>query len=360
MKILEVANALNPLGGSETFSVNFCLAAKEKSNLLLVVLRNAINPVLLQRLTEGGVRFVVLDKRRHVDFAAAKQLRRIIKEFKPDVIHTENNALTTVYLATRLMKKTPVFHTVHLLPQYEASPKILGSLYGYLFRKRFAVPVAIAPEIKDAVKSFYRLKYDAPLVLNGIMVERFSNSLPLSSREYSAVVIGRFEKQKNHQYVIKLFQDIHARYSKAVFALAGNGTDFEKWKNYIESNNLEYIKMLGLVSDIPSLLKNSKIVLLCSIHEANPLTLLEGMASGCVVVSSPVGGVPSIVREGENGFLVSLDDENGFATRITDIDSNPLNYQTISDNNRIYAKRFGCESMIDQYLSLFENKVTKQ
>ena len=128
MRILEIISSLNPVGGGETFAVNLCRELNKISKLRVVVLYENHNDYFDKRLKEKNIDVVFLNKKAHIDFKNFKELRKIIIDFKPDVIHTENNALIPVYFSTFFplgFKKPMVFHTMHLAPVDECANKLV-------------------------------------------------------------------------------------------------------------------------------------------------------------------------------------------------------------------------------------------
>ena len=119
-------------------------------------------------------------------------------------------------------------------------------------------------------------------------------------------ILARLSPEKRHDLFIDIADKIHKKYPEVVFSVAGDGPEFEAIKSRIEAKHLEdVIEMLGRV-DARDYLKTVDILLLVSDREVMPMSLLEGMASGCVIVSRSVGGVKDIVSS-DTGFLVVSD-----------------------------------------------------
>ena len=92
MKVLEIISSLKPIGGGETFAVNFSRWMNDISDFKAVILYEEYNQMFVDRLNEKKIDYVILNKQKHFDLKNAKELRMVIEEFKPDAIHTENNA----------------------------------------------------------------------------------------------------------------------------------------------------------------------------------------------------------------------------------------------------------------------------
>lgn len=96
---------------------------------------------------------------------------------------------------------------------------------------------------------------------------------------------------------------------------AGEGPEYSGLKNYIQKNKLDdYIKTVGFVDgkDKQEVLEKADILLLPSAAEGCPVVVLEAMGAGLAVVSTPVGAIPDIVEQGENGILVGSNDPIDF------------------------------------------------
>lgn len=355
MKILEVINSLKPIGGGETFAVNISRSFDKFSELKVVVLRKDASQMFLDRLEEKKIDYVFLNKQKHIDLKNAKELRKIILNFKPDYIHTENNALIAVYLALRGLAKKDrpfVFHTMHLAPKDECSNKLVKTMYKHIFKKHGYIPVAITEKLARESEQFYGLK-SVPYVENGIDLERFGEPSKLGNREIDLTVIGRFAFQKNHEFLIRTLAEVKKRIPSFTASFVGGGELFEPMKELAKESGADFIDFMGVLSNPSLVLEKSKIIALGSRFEANPLSLLEGMAAGCIAVSSNVGGVSNIIKK-ENGFLFTLDDDKAFVDIVCNIINNIESFEKMSVFNRQYSKKFSMDECAKKYIDLFE------
>lgn len=355
MKLLEVISSLKPIGGGETFAVNFSRCAKDVSELKVAILYKDYNQMFVDRLNDKKVDYQILDKKKHIDLKNAKELRKIIKDFKPDVIHTENNALIPTYLALRGIKKKNrplVFHTMHLAPIDECSNKFVRFMYKHIFHKKGFIPVAITESLSKESETFYKVK-DVPFVENGVDLTRIPKpDKEFAKRQYDVVVVGRFSYQKNHEFLIRTFAEIKKQLPDFKAAFIGGGELFDQMKQLAKDSNAEFIEFMGTMPNPGVKLIDSKIIALGSRFEANPLSLLEGMAAGCVVVSTDVGGVKNIIK-GDNGFLFDLDNDKAFIDIVTNIINNIDDFEEMSKHNVDYSKQFSMENCVNNYINLF-------
>lgn len=362
MKVLEVINSLRPTGGGETFAVNFSREMTSFAETKVVILRDNNKEFFINRLKEKNIYVVILNKKGHIDLKNAKELAKVIKDFKPDFIHSENNALISIYFALRHIKKKDrplVFHTMHLAPEDECSNKFVRFMYRKILRKKNYIPVAITELLSKSSSKYYKVKY-VPFVENGVDLEPFSPEKPLSKRKYDVVVVGRFAYQKNHAFLIPAFKKLSNTFPNLKVALVGGGELFDemvqKAKDLDALNNIDF---LGLLDSPSKIVNDSKIIVLGSHFEANPLSLLEGMGAGCVVVSSRVGGVADIIKEPENGYLFETNDETRFLDRLSYILSNIEEFEKVRIHNFEYSKKFSMRNCVEDYYNLFLNTKVK-
>lgn len=361
MRVLEVISSLKPVGGGETFAVNFSRCMNDIAEFKAVILYKEYNQMFIDRLNEKNIDYVILDKKKHFDLKNAKELRKIIEEFKPDFIHTENNALIPTYLAVKKIKKSNrpfVFHTMHLAPVDECSNILVKIIYKHIFHKKGYIPIAITESLSKESKEFYKLDY-VPYIENGVDLSRIVDcDKPLEKRPYDVTVIGRFSYQKNHEFLIRTFAEIKKIKPDFKAAFIGGGELFDQMKQLAKESGAEFIEFLGTMPNPGVILKDSKIIALGSRFEANPLSLLEGMAAGCVVVSSDVGGVRNIIKE-DNGFLFNLDDDKAFIEIVKNVLNNIQNFNKMSLRNKEYSKQFSMEICVKRYLDLFISDTLK-
>jgi len=102
--------------------------------------------------------------------------------------------------------------------------------------------------------------------------------------------------------------------------LAGTGKLRKQYEEQIRAKNLQrYVKLLGLRKDIPKLLRLSDIVVASSRREGLPVNVMESMATGLPLIVTDCRGNRDLVRNGENGFVVGIDDIEGFSDAVEKI-----------------------------------------
>lgn len=127
-------------------------------------------------------------------------------------------------------------------------------------------------------------------------------------------VAARLEEQKGHAVLFDALAEVHKRGFDFALAVAGDGSRRGLLEERARQLGLApQVHFLGALADVGPLFAAADAVLLPSLWEGLPLTLLEAMARARPVVASAVGGVPEVVEHGENGWLVPPGDVTALA-----------------------------------------------
>jgi glycosyltransferase involved in cell wall biosynthesis len=134
--------------------------------------------------------------------------------------------------------------------------------------------------------------------------------------------------------------------------LIGEGPERTGIQNLVRQRGLEpFVRFLGLRTDVGRLLQAGDLVLLSSISEGIPLTLIEAMAAGLPVVSTNVGGVGEVVEDGRTGLLAPAGDDAALAEKILRLADSPELRRQMGQFGRKRAQMHGL------YLRLYQEMV---
>ena len=129
--------------------------------------------------------------------------------------------------------------------------------------------------------------------------DRWGSGRPLVS------VVANFFPIKGHQYLIRAIPEIVQAYPKARFVLAGEGESRSTAERLVEQLGVgDRVTFTGEISDSLELMRVSDLVVLPSVSEGLPITLIEAMALARPVVTTDVGGIPEVVEDGVTARVV--------------------------------------------------------
>jgi len=223
------------------------------------------------------------------------------------------------------------------------------------------------PEREFVIKQFKIKNEKAITVPNGVDLRRY-NAPSYNFKErhglkknFFILYAGQIIKMKGISYLLKSIQILKGRGFDCDLALATHNIKediLKEAKLYDIQENVRIFTNLK-EEDLISAYKSCDIFVLPSLQEGLPTVLLEAMAAHKPVVSTNVGGVPYLLQDGFNGFMVNPADPQGLADKITILLSDDKAYQMISENGyqtilNKYRWDKIVKNIIEQYKKLIE------
>jgi len=189
------------------------------------------------------------------------------------------------------------------------------------------------------------------VLYNPTVIKEFDR---VQSEQTKVIFMGRLGKRKGIYDIIEAAKTLKS--NNVVIELYGDG-DIEKFKTLIEENNLqEKVKLMGWISGSQKddALQNSDIYILPSYNEGLPMSILEALAVGLPVISTPVGGIPEAVEDGINGFLVEAGDSAMLAEKIDLLTSDRALRDKMGEQGYRFAKeKFDIKIIINQLQEIY-------
>ena len=334
IQVINLTRRLQPLG-YESVLLRGAEGPREGSmDYLADELR--ISPVPLRGLRRGlGLH----------DVRALWGMLRWLRRFRPHILHTHTAKAgaigrLAVWLAPR-WRPAVVVHTFHgHVLKGEFSPRLsrLVALMERFLARRADRVIAVSQEIADDLVEFgVAPREKVEIVRLGFDLSRFTapeksreelrggmrRSLGIPDRSRVVTVIARVVKVKRIDRFIEM-----ARYLRGIddvwFVVAGDGDRRPELEASGAAQELGgRLVWAGFQRDIPSVCFASDVVVLTSDNEGTPVCLIEAQAASVPVVTTEVGGVRTVVRDGETGLITRLDPEElarGVRSLLTDAD----------------------------------------
>ncbi|HVX13759.1 MAG TPA: glycosyltransferase [Pirellulales bacterium] len=207
------------------------------------------------------------------------------------------------------------------------------------------------------------------VVPNGVDVGRFRPLTPPADLRASlglppaapvAAIVAALRPEKNHELFLQAANLIRAVRPESQFLVVGDGALRPGLESVRDELGLAgAVHFLGTRSDIPELLSVVDVLLLTSHMEANPVSILEGLACGKPVVATRVGSIPEMVHEGVNGYLVAPGDAEALANRTLELFNAPEQARRFGAAGRqTVVECASLERMVDGYQALIEDIYT--
>lgn len=260
-----------------------------------------------------GVPVTILGKRRGIDLRLVWRLWRWLRASKPHVVHTHLfTADTWGRLVARLAGVPLVFSTVHSVNSWQ------GGLHRLVDRTLALVTtrlIACTAQVADKLQHQDGIASTRIVTLsNGVDLQRFADVTPVDiEQELGAsgsgpwlAVLGRLEPVKGQAYLLDCLALLRDQGVAFRCVLIGDGPEREALAAQVMRLQLtEHVWLAGFRENVPAWLAAIDALVMPSRWEGLPMALLEAMALGKPVVAHAVGGIPDVVRDGQEGLLVA-------------------------------------------------------
>ena len=200
---------------------------------------------------------------------------------------------------------------------YKKSNRLIKKYIGWFFSK---VDVIIC--LSKKWESFFRENFDVKkIVILENIIERNDNAIKAVTPENKIVFLflGSIGYRKGIFDLLEVINENKEYFSdKISLKIAGRG-EVKKLEDYLDTNKLhELVQFIGWITgeEKKKLLSGSDIYILPSYNEGLPISILEAMSFRLPIISTIVGGIPEIVKEGENGFLITPGDKANMFSKI--------------------------------------------
>lgn len=181
--------------------------------------------------------------------------------------------------------------------------------------------IALSDQWKKDIETIISKEHVVRVVNNGIVLPLVKHTIEV--KNLIILMMGRLGEKKGVFDLIKAIEKIVRVVPTVQFILAGDG-DIDKVKKIVQEKELsEYISVPGWVSNGSEYYSNADIYVLPSYNEGLPMSILEASSYGLPVVSTSVGGIPEIIEDGLNGFLVEPGDINALEERLLSLIESP-------------------------------------
>ncbi len=386
-KILHIITRLD-MGGSAQNTLHTCMELSGKYEIILVHglshesgmsdLEKKIVKDGVEKAKKNGVKVIALPSivrsiRPIKDFKALLALMWLIFKEKPDIVHTHSSKAGILgRVAAKISFVPNIIHTPHGHVFYGYFGPFTSNIFLWVEKilSRFTDHmVALTDgEMDDYIKLSVCSPEKLLKIHSGVDVKQFMNSngnrvekrrsLGLDQNGNVLGFVGWLLPIKGPEYLLKAMEDIWQKYPETALVFVGKGDlamDLRAQALQVSANGR--IKFLGWREDIDEIMSIFDMLVLPSLNEGMGRVLVEAMAAGKPVVASNVGGIPDLVRDGENGYLVPPADEKALADRIKKLLDDPGRAWEMGQQGRKLCQQFSLEAMIEKLDDLYSDLI---
>lgn len=264
--------------------------------------------------------------------------------YEADIFSTKGNIAKRVWRLIVLIcvaRKYDVLH-IHGCSDRGMLPIIYGVIAGKIWGKKIIVTYhgGGAEEYfahHDAFARRWLNRADKVIVLNGYLEKVFGAynipcvvipniiSLPVIKHTHTwnpksprFISVRHLRELYNIPCILRAFQQVQQQIPNVSLTILGSGPQLEELQQYVSDNNLKHITFAGQVpnQEMNRYLADHDIFLSAPRVDNMPVSVLEAMNAGVLVISSKVGGVPYIINDGRTGLLFEYDDDKQLAQQM--------------------------------------------
>ena len=323
------------IGGGKTHILSLAKQLSTTNNVLVFSLRSG---VLTDEARDMGLAVTISQN----GWNARKDIRNLkdaIDSFHPDVVHCHGAKANMYGALLKLYRDVPVITTVHSDPKldYMGQPhkQYTYGLINELALKRMDFYMAVADRMELTLIERGKDPQSIFTIYNGI---DFSTSSPdpRPSKPEGDLVVGiaaRLNPVKDIATLVKAFAKAYGRNPRLFLSIAGTGEDEAMLRQLAKDLGVEHrVRFEGWVSNMQEYFAGVDINVLSSVSETFPYSLLEGAYHHCPAIASRVGGIPTLIKHGETGFLFEKGDVDSFAEYIYQLSVDEDLRRTLAEN----------------------------
>ncbi len=193
----------------------------------------------------------------------------------------------------------------------------------------------------------------------------FRRKLGIPKKAIVVTFTGRLVSYKGLPFLLRVWREIQCKHNHVKLLLIGSGgLDIHncelELKTYVKENNLQSaVQFTGNVQNVNEYLQASDIFVFPTANEAFGISLIEAMACGLPVISTPVGGIKDIIQDKQNGLLVKARDfQQLYEALDTLLIDTVLSSSLGKAARQTVQNRYSAEIVTQKYIELFTNAVT--
>ena len=386
IKVLRIINRFN-IGGP-TYNVTFLsaflsddfetmlvggLPEEGESDSLHIPEKYGVKPVLIREM--------VRKPNLRSDRLAYQHLKKIIREYQPDIVHTHASKAGALGRKAAASCGVPVIvHTFHGHVFHSYFGKLKTKLFKLIERslaKKSTGIIAISNLQKKELSMEHRicpaekikvipLGFDLMPFQERRKQERESvrQKYGLNPDEIAIAIIGRLAGIKNHLFFLDVVDEVLEKTTKKLkIFIVGDGPEKENIETHVSSINGKYnnaIVMTSWIQDIGTFNAGMDLICLTSKNEGTPVSLIEAQASNIPVITTDVGGVRDVVDDGLTGYIVPKGDKKTYVERLLELCENEKKREKMSQNGWNFVKeKFHYSRLVEDVENYYRDLLSK-
>ena len=352
-------------GGMERFNVALAKKLEDHGYKSLFIYESYPSSVgFVNDLTKCNAVICVSNSRKHplrfcLDFI------RIIAKYRPSIVHAHfTKALFYAVPLSRLMGVKRAFFTIHSRMEPKEKIKPLTRLW-YGMANRIAKVIAVSDNIAVTYKDNWPSSFVKRIYL-GVESPRFNREdsrrhLGIPEKQTVFLTVANFNHIKGLDVLVKAVSRLVDQgwlgEDSFFYVVGQTKQDLEELRGMIVSSGIaDRFRLMGISNEVPCYMAAADIYIQPSRSEGLPLAMMEAASYSLPLIGSDVGGIPEIIKDGENGFLVPPEDDARLADAVLRMmnDSDLRNHFS-RHSHLLYKTTFSIENGVSQLFDYYSS-----
>lgn len=259
------------------------------------------NGEIKKTLENMNIQFFPLEKLN------VKNLKKVVAEFKPDIIHAHDIRACTVASRIKKIKKIAHIHVNNV----NMNKVSVRSLILKFISSKFDNIIWVSKSCLDNFKFKESVKNKSLVLENVIDPESVLNKIKDENvKKFDIIYLGRLTEQKDPLRLVEILSQVKIKLPEIKIALVGDGNLREEVYQKIDELGLQNnVVKFGFLNNPYEVLNQSKLMLMSSLREGTPMCAIESMILGVPVVSTPTDGMKDLIINKKNGIIYTTNEQ---------------------------------------------------
>ncbi len=355
MKVLHIESGKHLYGGAK--QVTYLIKGLDKKGVDNILVCPKDSEIAKKCFNSCNV--IDIPMKGDIDFHMVWRLKKIIMQYKPNIIHihSRRGADTMGAIAAKIT------HTPAIISRRvdNKEPRWLAHIKYNLFEHIITISCGIRDVLlKEGVPpnriTCIHSAIDITEYEQKCDKSSFLKEFNISDNAITIGVIAQLIKRKGHELLLNILPSLIDKYPNISVLFFGQGPLKEKLLKSITEKKLDkVVKLTGFIDNLHKWIGCLDIVVHPALYEGLGISLLQASAASVPIVASPFGGIPEVVHDGINGFLVDPNDSINFQNRIERLIQDKTLRQKMGQNGNILVKKhFSIETMVEGNLKIYK------
>ncbi len=324
---------------------------------------------LAQEIRAAGIDLAVFPRKENSFWRTYSRACHFLKHRNVQVLHSHRYKENLLALLIKMRLGNPA-----LVRTQHGNPEPGGLKHRLVYRidratgSRVAKVISVSSHLQSYLLTYLRTSQVA-LIRNGIDLNSIRSNLSRTEAKLklgiapaspTVGIVARLDAVKRHDIFLRTAKEIVQKVPDAKFVIAGAGLQRSEIATLSDALNLsEQVVFLGHRNDACDVFRAMDVMLVTSDHEGLPMSVLEAMALGTVVVSRKVGGIPEVIQDGLEGLLIDSSEPASLADACVRVlrDDQCRDRMVTAARNKV-VREFSADANAEQLVHLYRTIIS--